>query len=149
MRLKLFLSVLFFCAIIKAQTNTELKDFINKNNGALRSVQKNMLRENNSTHIDTFKEIVKNQEAAVKLYNTDKKASTHFAFLARTESLNFLKDHSQGGSIEYFQITELEKTFARSSGENSKVLSSSEIKAIDEMDSMKPQSLSNLTLTIQ
>ena len=67
MRLKLFLSVLFFCAITKAQTNTELKDFINKNNVAIRTVQKNMLRENNLSYIVSFKELIKNQESAVKL----------------------------------------------------------------------------------
>lgn len=150
MKLKLFLSALLFCAITKAQTNIELKDFINKNFGAVRSVQKNMLRETNSSYIPTFKEIVKNQEASVKLYSTDKKASTYFAFLVRTECLSFLKNHSQGGSTEYFEVTATEKVFVKSSTEdNTKILSSNEIKTIDEMDSVNSQSLNKLTLTIQ
>ena len=149
MRLKLFLSVLFFCAITKAQTNTELKDFINKNNTALRTVQKNMVRGNNTGYVASFKEIVKNQEAAVKLHNTDKKKSSYFAFLVRTECLDFLKKHTQG-STEYFEISESEKTFVKSSAEtNIKVLSSNEIKTIDDMDAMSSQSLNTLTLTIQ
>ncbi len=149
MRLKLFLSALFFCAIIKAQTNTELKDFINKNNVAIRTVQKNMIRSTNNTYISVFKEIVKNQEAAVKLYSSNQKASCYFAFLARTESLDFLKKNTQG-STEYFEVSASEKAYAKSSSEdNAKVLSVSEIKTIDSMDAMNTQSLNNLTLTIQ
>ena len=149
MRLKLFLSVLFFCAITKAQTNSDLKDFINKNNVAIRTVQKNMIREVNSSYVSTFKELIKNQDASVKLYNTDKKASLYFAFLVRTACLDFLKTHTQG-STEYFEITSSEKSFTKSSSEdNTKILSTTEIKTIDGMDAMNTQSLNNLTLTIQ
>lgn len=148
MRLKLFLCALLFCAITKAQTNTELKDFISKNNIAIRAVQKSMIHESNNSYIASFKEIIKNQEAAVKLYSTDQKASMHFAYLVRTESLDFLKKHSQSSTI-YYEISEAEKAFTKSSGESSKVLSSSEIKTVDNMDAMSPQSLNNLILTIQ
>lgn len=149
MRFKLFLSILFFCAVIKAQTNVDLKSFINKNNIAIRSVQKNMLRENNSVYIIAFKEILKNQEAAVKLYNTDKIKSSHFALLVRTESLNFLKKHTSG-STEFFEITDSEKPFLKPSAElNTSVLSSSELKAIEDLDAMNTQSLNTITLTIQ
>jgi len=149
MRLKLFLSVLFFCAIIKAQTNVDLKTFINKNSVAIRTVQKNMVRENNSAYVSSFKEILKNQEAAVKLYNTNKDESSHFALLARNESLAFLKKHTTG-STEYFEVTDSEKTFLKSSVEkNETILSSSELKAIEDIDAMNTQSLNNLTLTIQ
>lgn len=149
MRLKLFLSVLFFCAITKAQTNTELKDFITKNSVAIRAVQKNMIREANTSYAPNFKNILKNQEAAVKLYNTDKKTSFYFAELARIESLNFLKKHSQG-STEYFEITSQEKNFEKSStGDYSKVLSNSDIKTIDDIDVMNTQSLNTISLTIQ
>lgn len=149
MRLKLFLSVLFFCAIIKAQTTVDLKTFINKNSVAIRTVQKNMVRENNSAYITSFKEILKNQEAAIKLYNTNKDESSHFALLARNESLSFLKKHTTG-STEYFEITDSEKVFLKSSTEkNTTVLSSDELKTIEDVDAMNTQSLNNLTLTIQ
>ena len=149
MRLKLFLCALLFCALTKAQTNTELKDFITKNSVAIRGVQKNMIRGNNSDYISTFKEIIKNQEAAVKLSTTDKKTSYYFASLVRTECLEFLKKHTQG-STEYFEISSSEKNFDKSSaGDYSKVLSTSEIKTVDNIDAMNPQSLNNLTLTIQ
>ncbi len=148
MRITLLFAVLFLCGITQAQTENDLKGFINKNNGAIRTVQKNMLRENNDSYILSFKDILKNQEAAVKLYNTDKKASMHFAFLARTECLAFLKQHSQS-TVVYFEMTEEEKTYARTPVENFKVLSTSEIKTINDMDAMSPASLNNLTLTIQ
>jgi hypothetical protein len=108
-----------------------------------------MVRESNSAHAIEFKSIIKNQLAAVKLYNSDKKASYYFAFLARTESLDFLKKHTQG-STEYFEITASEKNYNKSSSEDqTKVLSTSDIKTIDGLDAMNPQSLNNLTLTIQ
>ncbi|MES2566146.1 MAG: hypothetical protein V4565_04735 [Bacteroidota bacterium] len=149
MRLNLFLSILFFCAITKAQTSSDLKQFINKNNVAVRSVQKNMLRENNSTYASSFKEILKNQESAVKLYKTNKDASSHFALLVRNECLTFLKAHTQG-STEYFEIADGEKTFLKSSLETTtKVLTIAESKAIEEMNVMNTQELNTLTLTIQ
>lgn len=149
MRLKLFLSVLFFCSLAKAQTTTDLKAFINKNNVAIRTVQKNMIRENDNSYTASFKEILKNQEAAVKLYNTNKEASSHFALMARNESLEFLKKHTTG-STEYFEVVDSEKTFLKSSSEkNTTVLSSQELKKIDDTDVMNTQSLNNLTLTIQ
>ncbi|MBA4241207.1 MAG: hypothetical protein C0448_10800 [Sphingobacteriaceae bacterium] len=140
---------MFFCAITKAQTTVDLKTFINKNNVAIRTVQKNMVRGNNSAYISSFKEILKNQEAAVKLYNTNKDESSHFALLARNESLAFLKKNTTG-STEYFEITDSEKPFLKSSSEkNTTVLSADELKAIEDLDAMNSQSLNNLTLTIQ
>lgn len=149
MKLKLFLSVLFFCAITKAQTNIELKDFINKNNVAIRTVQKNMLRENNTNYIVKFKELIKNQEVAVKLHNSNKEASFQFASLVRVECLDFLKKHTKG-STEYFELSDSEKSFLKSGSENNKnILSSGELKSIEDLDTMNPQSLNTLTLTIQ
>ena len=149
MRLKLFLSILFFCAITKAQTSSELKDFITKNSVAIRTVQKNMIREAASSYASSFKNILKNQEAAVKLYNSDKEASFYFAFLARTESLDFLKKHTKG-STEYFEITDTEQHYKKKTSEDiSKVLSSDEIKTIDNIDALNAQSLNNISLTIQ
>ena len=149
MRIILFFSALLFCSIFNAQTSADLKDFINKNNTAIRTVQKNMLRENNSNYTATFKEILKNQEASVKLYKSDKDASSYFASLVRNESLVFLKNHSKG-STEYFEITEAEKNILKFSEETSaKILTSIEVKALEEIDALNPQSLNNLSLTIQ
>ena len=149
MKLKLFLCILFFCGITKAQTNTELKDFINKNYSILKSVQKNMLRENNLNYINTFKELLKNQEAAIKIYNTNKDASSHFAFIVRNECLDFLKKHSLAFP-ENYKITSIEQRLLKSSSQkNIQALSLKELKAIDELDAYNPKIFNNLTLTIQ
>jgi argonaute-like protein implicated in RNA metabolism and viral defense len=149
MRLNLFFFILFFCAITKAQNNSELKDFIIKNSVALKAVQKNMVRDNNSNYTASFKEILKKQESSVKLYNTDKKASMYFAYAVRTECLAYLKEYTKGSTV-YYEISELENSFVKSSNEEySKVLSESELNSIDSIDAMNPQSLNNLTLTIQ
>jgi ribosomal protein S20 len=135
--------------MLKAQTNTELKDFIIKNSVAIRTVQKNMISQANTIYVSAFKTILKNQEAAIKLYNTDKKASTYFAFLVRTESLEFLKKNTRG-STDYFEISVSEQNFTKTPfSDNSKVLSSSVTKTIDDLDVMNSQSLNNLNLTIQ
>jgi len=149
MRLKLFLSILFFCAITKAQTSLELKDFINKNNVALRSVQKNMLHTSNNGFIPNFKEILKKQESAVKLYLNNKAGSASYAFAVRNECLIFLKKYAQG-SIVYYEITEAEKKYSTSDvSKELQVLSDTEIKSIEVLDVMNPHNLNTITLTIQ
>jgi hypothetical protein len=147
MRLKLFLSILLFCAIAKAQTATELKNFLNKNNIALRSVHKNMLHGTNSSYMPAFKEILKKQQSAVKLYAKDKTASTSYALSVRNECLVFLKKYTKG-STEYFEFTESEKRFEVSE-KSIPVLSDTEIKSIENLDITNPQSLNALALTIQ
>lgn len=150
MRLKLFLSVLLFCGITKAQTNTELKDFINKNRSVLKSIQKNMIVENNTNYIIPFKELIKSQTAAVSLYNANNiEASFNFALHVRLECLNFLKNHSQI-TPENYKISDLEKTWIKSDSDSNKnTLSETEIKTIDSQNFLDSQSLNNLTLTIQ
>lgn len=149
MKLTLFLPVLFICTICNAQVSADLKEFINENNTAVRTVQKNMVRENNNTFTTVFKEILKNQEASIKIYNTDKSSSSHFALLVRNECLAFLKSHTKG-STEYFEIGNSEKTFLKTGAEiNSKILSSEELQVIESMDVMNTQNLNQLTLTIQ
>lgn len=149
MRLKLIISALLFCAVIKAQTKSELKEFINKNNIAIRAVQKNLLNETDQKKLTFFKELIKNQLAAVKNYDSNKNTSVHFAFLVREECLSFLKLYTKG-STEYFEISASEKAFENSKVEsNSKVLSASETKSIGALDVTNPQSLNSLNLTIQ
>lgn len=149
MRLKLIISALLFCAVIQAQTKSELKEFINKNNIAIRAVQKNLLNETDQKKLTFFKELVKNQVAAVKNYDSNKNTSVHFAFLVREECLSFLKLYTKG-STEYFEMSVSDKAFEKYTTESTSIiLSASERKAIDALDITNPQSLNNLNLTIQ
>ena len=149
MKIKILLSFLFVYCFSKAQTNIDLKNFINENHVAICSVQKNMLRENNTNYASSFKELLKNQEAAVKLYNSDNESSSYFAAIVRKECLTFLKAHTQS-NLDYLEITSSEKSFIKESKKDySKVLSASEIKAIDKQDVMNTQNLNSPSLTIQ
>ncbi len=149
MRIKLFLSVMFICGMLQSQTKTDLKDFINKNNVAIRTVQKTMVRDNNSAYLDSFKELIKNQEVAIKLFETKNDQCFRFAFLVRNECIEFLKKYTKG-SVEYFELTESEKMILKTGSENnSKFLTQKEIKTIDDLDLMNLQNLNNLILTIQ
>ena len=108
-----------------------------------------MLRENNTNYASSFKELLKNQEAAVKLYNSDNESSSYFAAIVRKECLTFLKAHTQS-NLDYLEITSSEKSFIKESKKDySKVLSASEIKAIDKQDVMNTQNLNSPSLTIQ
>lgn len=145
MRLKLLLCALLFCAITKAQTNTELKDFINKNRSVLKNIQKNMIIENN-TNYASFKELVKNQITAIKLFNSNNaQASFYYAYLVRTESLKLLKSSIP----EIYKITETEKSWVKSASHNENILSETEVKTVDSQNFSDSQSLNNLTLIIQ
>lgn len=149
MRLKLFLFMLFFCAITKAQVNLELKDFINKNNIAIRSIQKNMIAENNTAYVSDFKELIKNQQTAVKVFDKQNETSCYFAFLVRNECINYINKYNLG-SVEYFNIIDSEKSLIQSvPSVNKKNLTSTEIKLIESMDVFNPNNLNNFILVIQ
>lgn len=150
MRLKLLLSIFFFCAVANAQTQTELKDFINENRSILKSIQKNMIIDKNTNDIVLYKELIKNQTASVKSYNTNKKeVCMYFAFLVRIDCLKFLKDHSQR-IPENYNISELEEVWVKSNSESNKnILSETELKTIDIQNFLDSQSLNNLTLIVQ
>ena len=145
MRLKLFLCAFLFCAITNAQSNAELKDFINKNRSIIKNIQKNMIIENNTSYTP-LKELVKNQVAAVKLYTVNKEASFYYAYLVRTESLNLLKTNIP----EIYKITDTEKSWVKlTSNGTSNELSETEIKTVDSHNFSDAQSLTNLPITVQ
>lgn len=149
MRLKLLLSALLFTFFSFAQSSADLKEFINKNSVAIRSVQKNMVAKSVAGYDEQFKEILKLQLSAIKLYKTDAKASFTLAKLARTECLSFLKKYSTG-SVDYFELNNNEKSFSvaeKASAEN--VLTGQELKQISAINSSDFKSLNELPLTIQ
>lgn len=149
MRFTLLFSVFCLCASLKAQTGENLKDFINKNNVALHSVQKNMIAQNISSYADAFKELLIKQEAAVKIHSSNKELSYSLAYVVRTECVEFLKKYYKG-STAYYEITvDEQKIFSSKQLSDEKILSDNEIKNIKDMDVKNTQSLHNLSLTIQ
>lgn len=147
MKLKLLFafSILYFP--FQAQTEAELKGFINKNNVILHAVQKNLMTEPNASFLVTFKELLKKQGSAVKAFYQNKPASAYLALSVRNECLEFLKKHSTK-SLSYFELTESEKTM-QVTKDQSQFLSAEEIKIIENLDPLNPQQLNTLTLTVQ
>lgn len=140
MKLKLFLSVLFFCAITKAQTNTELKDFINKNDIALRAVQKNSIKLTDQANEINFKELLKFQIASVELFNTDNDKSVAMAYIVREKCLDFLSKNVPG-SIVYLKPTDKETLFFSTRKPLKKINSyfnKTEIQVINDIDVKNP-----------
>lgn len=147
MKIKLLFVFSILYSPFQAQTEAELKGFINKNNVIIHSVQKNLMAESNSSYLVTFKEILKNQESSVKAYTTNKPASAYLAMAVRRECLEFLRKSSKK-SLSYFELTEAEKNMPAAK-DNTPFLSTREIKAIENLDPLNPQQLNTLTLTVQ
>lgn len=149
MRLLLFSIALFLGVVTKAQTTDHLKEFINKNEIAIKSVHKNIIAQNLNSYSVSLKEILIQQENAVKAFDTNKNASSAFAYSVRKTCLEFLKKNYKG-STEYYEITtEEQNTFGKHKISSEKFLSETEIKAVETLDVMNFQSISNLMLTIQ
>lgn len=148
MRLNLLLALVMLCFSAKSQTTEiNLKDFINKNHLALRSVHKHLIHQGNSGYEETFRELLKKQESAVKTVN-DKSASLSFAYAVRMECLDFLKKHSKG-STEYFELSLDEQKASEHVSIPTSTLSKSESDLINNLNLKDSQSLNQLSLTIQ
>lgn len=148
MKLILFFFSLGFSTIFQAQNGDELKNFINKNEIAIRSIQKNMLSQNDLTYSNQFKELLKNQIVSVKQYNSHKDISCHYAFLVRNESLSYIKNNNSQ-SLEFYNIIESENNMVKSKPNNNIKLSVDELKLIQYLDVLNPSNLNQFTLTVQ
>jgi hypothetical protein len=148
MKLFLFFFALGFSTIFQAQNENDLKNFINKNEIAIRSIQKNMLSQNNLTYSNQFKELLKNQIVAVKQYSSHKDISCHYAFLVRNESLLYIKNNISQ-SLEFYSIMESENNIVKSKPSNNIKFSPNELQLIQNLDVLNPSSLSHFALTVQ
>jgi len=148
MKLLLFIFALGFSIVFQAQNEVELKNFINKNSIAIRSIQKNMFTRNQLTYSDQFKELLKNQIVAVKQFMAHKEISCYYAFLVREESLTYMKKNNSE-SLEYYKITDRENTMMKSNPVNKIKLSANELQIIHHLDVLNPSNLDQFTLTVQ
>ena len=150
---KFALTSLFFLTFFtaKSQDIDLLKAFINKNNIAIRSVQKNAMQLADPTVEGKIKDLLKLQVISVNLYSANKDASAAAAYKVRQESLDFLSKNAQG-SIDFFKITPEEKTNFSTKpalAAPNTYLSGTELKAIETIDSKNPALFNAFTTTIQ
>ncbi|MBA3664917.1 MAG: hypothetical protein H0W61_12015 [Bacteroidetes bacterium] len=142
--------MLFIFSSVKAQTTDLLKSFINKNDFALRSVQKNTIRAYSASNAAAVKSILKLQLIAVKNYSTNTGLSKQAAYQARQESIRFLKNNSDVPS-ETFSIKEKETALfgtPKPIDSPDNYLSGAELKSVSETDIQNPASLNSFVTSI-
>jgi hypothetical protein len=151
---KLTLSSLFFLTFftVRSQETDLLKTFINKNNIALRSIQKNsMSAPADAKNTANFKELLKFHIVSIKLYSSNKENSASSAYKVREESLRYITKNVSGSS-EYFKITDedakLFETKTEAPSPNS-YLTESELRSIETIDIKDPKLFNNFTTNIQ
>lgn len=148
MKLKLLFVFVTLCISAKSQiSEIDLKDFINKNHLALRSVHKHLINQGNNPFESTFRELLQKQEESVKTVN-NKSVSFVYAYSVRKECLDFLRKHSKG-SLEYFELSASEQKASENLSAIKSILNQEEIDKINALNLKDSQSLNQLSLTIQ
>jgi hypothetical protein len=143
-----FLLVVFSNA--KAQESAILKSFINKNELAVRSVQKYSINLTGEAVNDNVKDLLKLQIASVKLYNSDPSKSADIAYTVRKKCGDFLKINSKG-SLEYLNLSDKEKAFFSSPKTIEKAdsdLDPAELQKINSLNVKDPHQFDDLTIKI-
>lgn len=147
------IAFLFFLTFfsLKSQEVDLLKNFINKNNIAIRSVQKNSIQISDPKNAENFKELLKLHVISIKVFESNKDVSSSAAYKLRQLSLDFLSKNT-AGSIDYFKITEEETTkfgAIPSIQEPNSYLSESELKAIETINTKDPSLFNAFSTRIQ
>ena len=142
----------FFVAFLnaKAQNSELLKTFINKNDIAIRSVQKYSINLNDPASEAIVKELLKFQTASVKLFTSNQTKSADIAYLIREKCSDFLTKNSKG-SLEYFKLSDKETAFFSSPKPVDKIdsqLNKSELQKINSVDTKNPHLFDGLNTRI-
>lgn len=137
--------LLFLFSNIKGQNTAILKSFINKNNFALRSVQKHTIRLADDANTTFVKSILKLHLISIKLYETNIELSKQAAYQARMESIHFLQKNSNV-PLETYKLNNKEKALfgtPRPIDSINNLLSGLELKTIEDADLKNPESLNS------
>jgi septum formation topological specificity factor MinE len=149
MRLKLILSLLFFYIIANAQTNTELKDFINKNQSAIIYIHKNVASNHLEQHSDIVKYLLKKQLTNILIYSKDKELAVSMAVDIRNNCLNVIKNYIKQPASQ-FEFTSAEKNYKIfPSKANQELLSEEVLNSIKKLNVLDENALTKFTISIQ
>lgn len=135
---------------LKAQGNDVLKSFINKNDIAIRSVQKYSISLSGQEAEDNVKELLKLQTACVKLYATNASKSKDIAWQIRQKCTEFLNTHSKG-SLDYLKLSDKERSYFTSPKPVDQVnsyLNKKELEKINSLDTKDPHLFDGLDTRI-
>lgn len=135
----------------KGQENALLKSFINKNDIALRGVQKYSINLSDHASIDNVKELLIIQMASVKLFTSNPEKSADIAYTLREKCVDFFNKNSKG-NLEYLKLSDKETAFFSSPKQVEKIssyLNKSELKKISSIDVKDPHLFDDLKTRIQ
>ena len=134
---------------LKAQSNDVLKAFINKNDVAIRSVQKYSINLG-TPESETVKELLKFQTASVKLFSMNPSKSADIAWAIRRKCNDFLNAHSKG-SLDYLKLTDNERAYFTSPkpvDQANSYLNNKELQKISSLDTKDPHLFDELNTRI-
>jgi hypothetical protein len=142
---KNFTQILAFCALLFTYSNSSsqnalLKDFINENDIAIRSVQKYSIIMSDPTTDATIKNLLALQVASVKTFKSDAAKSADLAYMIREKCTVFLTQNSKG-SLDFLKLTDKESAFFSSPKPVEKpnsLLKKSELDKINSIDTKDP-----------
>ena len=136
---------------LSSQNADALKTFINKNDIAVRAVQKNIITTSNAKNTESFKELLKLQLIAVKPYRSDNGLSFNTAYKVREQSVDFLQKNTNR-SVEYFKLTgeEMKSYNSQKLSElPTNYLTQNELNLIDGIDVKNPSLFNSFITTIK
>ncbi|MDX2172750.1 MAG: hypothetical protein SFY56_06490 [Bacteroidota bacterium] len=136
---------------LKAQQDTLLKAFINKNDFALHGFQKYVIKLSDKENENEIKELLKYQIASIKLYGTDLKKSAALAYIVRERCEIYLAK-STSDYVKYLRLSSYESAYF--AGEKPVVdagsyLNKTEKKSIDAIDIKDPHLFNNFSTRIK
>lgn len=148
---------LAFCAFfatffsLDAQDSGLLKAFINKNDIAIRSVQKYSINLTDPANDVILKELLLSQTACVKLFDSNPGKSADIAYSVREKCSDFLTKNSKG-SLEYLILSDKEHLFFSSPKPVDKInsyLNKKEIEKVNSIDAKNPHLFDDLNTRIK
>ena len=135
---------------LRAQGADVLKSFINKNDVAIRSVQKYSINLGGQDSETNVKELLRLQLASVKLFTKDPSKSADIAWSIRQKCSAFLNTHSKG-SLDYLKLSDKERTYFTSPkpvDQAGSYLNRKELDKINSLDTKNPHLFDELNTRI-
>ena len=136
---------------VNAQEADILKSFINKNDIAIRGVQKYSINMSGQESEANVKDLLKSQIACVKLYKSNPSKSADLAYSIRQKCTEFMTANSKG-SLDYLKLTDKEKSFFPSPKPVDQVnsyLNKKELEKVNSVDAKDPHLFDDLNTRIK
>ena len=150
---KLTVSSLFFLTFftVRSQGTDLLKTFINKNNFAIRSVQKQCIAAPELFQLVTVKELLKYQVISVEQFSTDKKNCMASAYVVRKKCLEFFTAYSSA-QLAVYSLSKDELTYFSTCSDLKNpdaFITPKLLQAINTVDEKNPYLFNDFTLAIR